>query len=152
MYNTGRADERIIYDDGSLSAHQPRICHRAHRSPAADAIEPGQYKNAVHHTARFYPHRVSSYGIDPSNSSVLFHFILLRLFFFFFFFSFISFFFLLQLYFIFFFWFSVDFLKFSAALPHSRRQSLSRALAAWNAVDALRSNYISQRKKRIRRK
>ena len=145
MYNTLRADERIIYDDGSLSAHQPRICHRAHRSPAADAIKPGQYKNTVHHTARFYPHRVSSYGIDPSNASVLFHFILLL----FFFLSFLSFFsspIVFRIFF-FFFWFCVDFLKFSAALPHSRRQSLSRALAAWNAVDALRSNYISQRKK-----
>jgi hypothetical protein len=60
MYNTGRADERIIYDDGSLSAHQPRICHRAHRSPA-DAIEPGQYRERRYtttNTARFSPHRV----------------------------------------------------------------------------------------------
>ena len=38
MYNTRRADERIIYDDGSLSVHQPRICHRAHRSPASVSI------------------------------------------------------------------------------------------------------------------
>jgi hypothetical protein len=60
MYNTGRADERIIYDDGSLSAHQPRICHRSHWSPA-DAIEPGQYRERRYtttNTARFSPHRV----------------------------------------------------------------------------------------------
>lgn len=35
IYNTRHADERIIYDDGSLLVHQARICHRAHRSPAS---------------------------------------------------------------------------------------------------------------------
>lgn len=46
IYNTRHADERIIYDDGSLLVHQARICHRAHRSPASPRPYPHIHRAA----------------------------------------------------------------------------------------------------------